>query len=248
VTHTSVSPNSGARVHTNSADSHPEIRSSCLRSARPTTADLLTARRRTVPHTEPEPHQLRCFEEMFLRYRKKFIRTADAILRNKEDAEDAVQNALISALRNLRTFEGRSALKTWFTRVVLNAALMIRRTRQPSCFVQWSQFESTNHLQGTETVPGSEPDPEMMHAGEETTHHHTIWGTMKPILREAIELSYYGEMSVPEASEVAGISAGALKARVYRAWQEFAKSFAAVPVSTAKCMPFQARESLVIPE
>jgi DNA-directed RNA polymerase specialized sigma24 family protein len=48
-----------------------------------------------------------------------------------EDAEDTVQNAFISGHLHLRNFQGRSALKTWFTRVVLNAALMIRRNRKP---------------------------------------------------------------------------------------------------------------------
>jgi RNA polymerase sigma-70 factor (ECF subfamily) len=46
---------------------------------------------------------------------------AYTILRNKEDAEDAVQDALLSAYVHLRAFEGRSALTTWFSRIVLNA-------------------------------------------------------------------------------------------------------------------------------
>jgi RNA polymerase sigma-70 factor, ECF subfamily len=249
VTHTSVSPNSDARVRPTMADCRPEMSHRRLRSARPTTVDLLTETRRTAPQTEPEPHQVRRFEEMFQAYRKKFLWTAGAILRNKEDAEDAVQNALISALRNLRNFEGRSALTTWFTRVVMNAALMIRRKRQRSSFEQWPEFESTGQPQWTETVPASDPDPEMMYAEEETLRHiNRILRAMKPIHREAVELIYYREMSIREASEATGISASALKARVYRARQEFAKSFSAAPASKAKRAQTHARERLVIPE
>ena len=51
--------------------------------------------------------------------REQFLRMAYVVLRNREDAEDALQDALISAYKHLRSFEGRSALKTWFTRVVL---------------------------------------------------------------------------------------------------------------------------------
>jgi DNA-directed RNA polymerase specialized sigma24 family protein len=55
---------------------------------------------------------------MFLASRAKFTGLACGILQNKEDAEDAVQDALVSAYVHLRRFEGRSAIKTWFTRVV----------------------------------------------------------------------------------------------------------------------------------
>ena len=59
----------------------------------------------------------------------KLHRTAFAILRNKEDAEDAVQEGLYKAYRNLGSFQGRSSLSTWLTRIVINSALMIRRRK-----------------------------------------------------------------------------------------------------------------------
>ena len=68
-------------------------------------------------------------QEMFLASRPKFVGIAYSILRNKEDAEDAVQDAVLSAYVHLRNFEGRSAFTTWFTRIVLNAALMVLRKR-----------------------------------------------------------------------------------------------------------------------
>src|SRR5215469_12385955 len=78
----------------------------------------------------PEVPGTEVFEQMFVASRKQFVAMAYSILRNTEDAEDAVQNAFLSGYLHLRNFQGRSALKTWFTRVVLNAALMIRRKRK----------------------------------------------------------------------------------------------------------------------
>ncbi len=78
----------------------------------------------------PEVTGMEAFQEMFVASRSKFVAMAHAILRNREDAEDAVQDAFLSGYRHLRSFEGRSALTTWFTRIVLNAALMIRRKRK----------------------------------------------------------------------------------------------------------------------
>lgn len=74
----------------------------------------------TAVPTALESHDWGVLQEMFLASRGQFLRMAYVVLRNREDAEDALQNALISAYKHLRSFEGRSALKTWFTRVVLN--------------------------------------------------------------------------------------------------------------------------------
>src|ERR1700727_1264613 len=55
------------------------------------------------------------FEEMFVVSHRGFLAIARMILRNREDAEDAVHNAFLSGSLNLHRFEERSALKTWFT-------------------------------------------------------------------------------------------------------------------------------------
>lgn len=64
---------------------------------------------------------------VFAREQGRLFRTAFSVLRNKEDAEDAVQCALLSAYTKLHSFEGRSKFSTWLTRIVVNAALVSRR-------------------------------------------------------------------------------------------------------------------------
>src|ERR1700722_12276974 len=85
---------------------------------------------RSTVNIRSETQGMEEFEEMIVASRSKFLATANAILRNTEDAEDAVQNAILSGYLHLRSFEGRSALRTWFTRIVINAALMIRRKQK----------------------------------------------------------------------------------------------------------------------
>lgn len=51
-------------------------------------------------------------ERLFARHRPRLYRTAVALLRNKEDAEDAVQDGLCKAYTNLRSFQGRSSFST----------------------------------------------------------------------------------------------------------------------------------------
>jgi RNA polymerase sigma factor (sigma-70 family) len=67
---------------------------------------------------------------LFARASNGLYRTAFAVLRNKQDSEDALQNGLLSAYLNLGSFKGRSKLSTWLTRIVLNAALMNQRERR----------------------------------------------------------------------------------------------------------------------
>jgi RNA polymerase sigma-70 factor, ECF subfamily len=161
------------------------------------------------------------FEEMFVASRPKFVAMAYAILRNREDAEDAVQNAFISGYLHLRSFEGRSALRTWFTRIVLNAALMIQRKRKPSTIQPLPENSNSREVNGTENIPASQPDPEMVHAERETLQFiDGILGKMKPMLRQTFTMTYYDELSGPEACAVLGVSAGTFKARLFRAKRE----------------------------
>ena len=69
--------------------------------------------------------------------------TALRVLGNAEDAEDALQDGLLSAYRNLKRFEGRSQFSTWLTRIVINAALMKRRSAKarPAVSLDDSQHE-----------------------------------------------------------------------------------------------------------
>src|SRR5712664_279970 len=134
---------------------------------------------------------------MFVASRKRFLAIAYSILRNREDAEDAVQEAFLSAHRHLRSFEGRSALRTWLTRIVLNAALMMQRKRKPSTVRSLSECGVT-HDDWTENIPDLQPNPEMVHAERETLQLiDGILGKMKPVLRQAFTMTYFDELSGP---------------------------------------------------
>ena len=67
-------------------------------------------------------------DTLFRRYHRPLFQTALRVLGNAEDAEDALQEGMLSAYRNLKRFEGRSQFSTWLTRIVINAALMRRRS------------------------------------------------------------------------------------------------------------------------
>ena len=188
------------------------------RTLRSTSCESPSCEADTVVETRAEVIGREALEEMFVASRPKFLATAHAILRNREDAEDAVQNAFLSAYLHLRSFEGRSALRTWFTRIVLNAALMIQRKRKPTTIQPLPENSNSHEADWTENIPASEPDPEMVHAERETFEFiNGILGKMNPVLREAFTMTYYSELSGKEACAVLGVSAGTFKARLFRA-------------------------------
>ena len=155
------------------------------------------------------------FHEMFVTSRPKFVATAYLILRNKEDA---VQNAFVSGHLHLRNFQGRSTLKTWFTRVVLNAALMIWRKRKSVELVSAPERAAENGSNWMNGIPSPEPDPETCWAKSEALALiEELTAELKPRLRAAFLMYYGNDVSVSEACVMAGVSVSTFKARLFRA-------------------------------
>src|SRR5712672_2460625 len=183
---------------------------------------------------------------MFLASRPRFVALAYSILRNKEDAEDAVQDAFLSAYLHLRAFEGRSAFTTWFTRIVFNAALMLRRKRKPSWTEAHREPLSADDTSWMEEIPAPQPDPEMMYAEGETFQLiDVLLGRMSPLLRQAFTMTYYREMSNEEAGALLGVTAGTFKSRLLRARRHLmnhaARSLLA-PIRRATDSPYPSRK------
>jgi RNA polymerase sigma-70 factor (ECF subfamily) len=188
------------------------------RSVRPASRDSSRHQAHSVGEPRAGVIGSDAFEEMFTASRAKFVAIARAILRNSEDAEDAVQNAFLSGCRHLQSFQGRSALKTWFTRIVLNAALTIQHKCKPFAILPFPENSDWHEVKWIEDIPGSEPDPEMVRAEQETLQlMNGILGKMKPVLRQAFTMSCFDELSGPEACAMLGVSASTLKSRLFRA-------------------------------
>ena len=202
----------------NSAHSVSARWNSNARAGARASAKCRSPRSERVPQ---ESHDWETIQKLFQTARPRFVGLAYSILRNKEDAEDAVQDAMISAFRHLRGFEGRSALTTWFTRIVVNAALMIRRKRQPARVEILPDTSAPNESSWTENIPDLHPDPEMMFAEQETFQRiDVLLGKMSPMLRQAFSMTYYDELSNEEGGALLGVTTGTFKSRVFRARQD----------------------------
>ena len=202
------------------ADRRMQLSRGRSETRRLTSRGSASSRPGTFVRTQTESREWEALQEMFLASRRRYLGLAYSVLKNKEDAEDAVQDALLSAYRHLRGFEGRSAITTWFTRIVLNAALMIRRKRKHSRIESLPETSATDDMQWIDRIPASEPDPEITFAQKETFRWiDIVLEKMSPVLRQAFTMTYYDEKSSEEASAVLGVTTGTFKSRLFRARQ-----------------------------
>jgi RNA polymerase sigma-70 factor (ECF subfamily) len=152
------------------------------------------------------------------RYSPVLFRVALRRLRNIEDAEDAVQDALLAAHKHIGQFEGRSQLSTWLTRIVTNVALMKLRRHSRYETLSLDQDEENDGAALTHKLIDGGPSPETICAQMEANETlHRALAQLTPIFRSAIQMRELEGLSTREAANALGISTNALKSRLSRA-------------------------------
>lgn len=158
-----------------------------------------------------------------------FYRRAFRFLGNSADAEDAVQDALLSAYKNFAQFRGQARISTWLTAIVTNAARMQLRRRR-GVYVSLEQQESEDGLALSERLAASEPGPEELCRTSEA-HARLLKGVrqLSPPLRRAFQLRGIDGLTTKETSDALGIPEGTVKAQLARARMKLARFMTAKP-------------------
>ncbi|MGB8473417.1 MAG: sigma-70 family RNA polymerase sigma factor [Candidatus Acidiferrum sp.] len=163
-------------------------------------------------------------EMLFRRYQRPLFQTALRVLGNTEDAEDALQDGLLSAYRNMKRFEGRSQFSTWLTRIVINAALMRRRSAKSRPAVSLDEPPREDELPISERFAAEGPNPEEIFAGTELREMISEnLDELSPLLRTAFVLREVEGYSTGEAAKKLGVTENTLKARLWRARHQMAE-------------------------
>jgi len=163
-------------------------------------------------------------EALFRRYQRPLFQTALRVLGNAEDAEDALQDGMLSAYRNLKRFEGRSQFSTWLTRIVINAALMRRRSAKARPAISLDETPREDELPATERFADNGPNPEQVYAGTELKEIVSEnLEELSPLLRTAFLLREVEGYSTGEAAKKLGVTENTLKARLWRARHQLAE-------------------------
>jgi len=155
----------------------------------------------------------------------KLYRSAFAVLRNREDAEDAVQDCWLRAYTNLKSFQGRSSFSTWLTRIVINSALMNLRKKRNECQPRDQDLDGIEKDSLSFQLFSSSPNPEQICAEEERKNLlNAAIANLEPRLRTAVQMGQLRERSLKETAGALGISLAAVKARLFHARVKLRKS------------------------
>ena len=158
------------------------------------------------------------FEELVKRYDTKLFRIAQHITHNRDDAQDAVQEAFLKVFRKLAQFQENSKFSTWLTRITVNESLMkLRKQRHNKEFSIDNNFESEDHSLTSELADWAR-NPEELYRGFELRNIlRSELQELQPGLRVVFVLRDIEGLSTEETAEVLESTPVAVKARLWRA-------------------------------
>lgn len=159
------------------------------------------------------------FELIVDRYGGLLMGTAYLMLRDRGEAEDAVQEAFVSSWRGIGTFDAARPLRPWLVRVLVNEVLQ-RQRRKVLPVVAAGEVRLVGLVSG-------EAGPEQV--AERAWEYSEMAGALATLPVEAarvVVLRYFSELSIAEVGEVLDVPEGTVKSRLHRALQRLREGLA----------------------
>jgi RNA polymerase sigma-70 factor, ECF subfamily len=163
--------------------------------------------------------QSRELQDVLSRSLSSLRRIAFRYLSNVADAEDAVQDALLSAYKHLDQFKGEAQMSTWLGAIVINSARMHLRKRTRAIHLSLDEmFGDEQGYSASELLPDNAPTPEdECRQSELRARLRHFVEQLSPSLRTAYQLREFDGLTTSEAAQVLGVAEGTVKAQLARA-------------------------------
>jgi RNA polymerase sigma-70 factor (ECF subfamily) len=158
--------------------------------------------------------------------RPRALAIALKVLRNRDDAEDAVQDAMLKVWRNLHRFERRASFTTWIHRIVMNASLDILRRRSGQAEGMAVDERDEDSLPRFEPSHDQTPERELGLAQVQLMVRAAV-ARLAPVHRQAITLREFDDCAYDEIAEVAACPIGTVMSRLHHARQRVAEDLRA---------------------
>lgn len=154
------------------------------------------------------------FADLVERYQRKIFRVAHAILRDEMEADLVTQDAFVQAWLHLAQFEQRANFETWLTRIAINRARDVIRSRRWTVPLasQTDEGEAGFELVDDKADPERNEVSRQMNVAIERAVH-SLSTQQKMIFR----LRHYENLSLEEISQTMGLKAGTVRAHLFRA-------------------------------
>jgi len=160
------------------------------------------------------------YEQVIRAYGGRLLAVARRLLRNDEDAADALQDAFLSAFKSIKRFEGGSKLSTWLHRIVVNASLMKLRSHKRHPTVQIDHLLPQFHADGHRVQPSNDWQLTGVAALERQENREMVRRSIDELpdtYRTVLSLRDIEEMDTATTARMLGINEGAVKTRLHRA-------------------------------
>jgi RNA polymerase sigma-70 factor (ECF subfamily) len=162
------------------------------------------------------------FERLVREHYARLLAVARRILRNEEDAIEAVQDAFLSAFKGLTGFDGNARLATWLHRIAVNAALMKMRRRPPRPEISIDELLPTfldDGHQANPAAPWREHGPEALARQETCQLIRDCIDRLPEAHRTVLVLRDIEGLDTEETAGLLEVSVGVVKTRLHRARQ-----------------------------
>ena len=162
------------------------------------------------------------FETLVRSYGGRMLSVARRFLRNDEDAQDAVQEAFLSAFKSLAAFDGRSKLSTWLHRIVVNASLMKLRTQRRHPETSIDALLPTFKADGHQQAPAArwkDSGPADLERSETQALVRQQIEKLPESYRTVLILRDIEEYDTETVAQMLDLSVAAVKVRLHRARQ-----------------------------
>jgi RNA polymerase sigma-70 factor (ECF subfamily) len=157
----------------------------------------------------------RSFADLVERHKDKAMTLAMRMLRNREEAEEAVQDAFVRAFNALDKFEKRSKFSTWMYRILFNVCSTILSKRGEPV-----QPISSDKNEGDweDEIPDFSEIPDSVVEGEEFRQQVVdAMNELSPLYSGITTMFYIDDLSYEEIVKITGSPLGTVKARLFRA-------------------------------
>jgi RNA polymerase sigma-70 factor (ECF subfamily) len=164
--------------------------------------------------------ECQAFEFLVKRHEAKTFVVAFRITRNREDAQDVVQQSFHKAFMNLDRFQEKSSFSTWLTRIVINEGFMCLRKKRSRKEISLDDVKSEPKEQFPVEIPDRGKDPAEIY--EQRENERILCEAMNQLSAEfrTVVCLRLEERTVDETAEILGLGIGTLKARLFRARQK----------------------------
>lgn len=156
------------------------------------------------------------FGELVRRHSRQVYGMSFKVLKNREDAEDNLQNAFCKAYGKIQQFQGKSQFSTWLMRIAINEALMMLRKRRLECLTLGAgKDRDADDYEPKPEIRDSSADPERQYLTKELAAKAV--DALQPALKYTFILQKAEGWTSQELAEALDITKETVKSRIFRA-------------------------------